>query len=134
MTNEEIKLLKNFIAWQSLPFVDNLFTHEDEIIKKFDKWLKLNIGSDNRMTNEEAISNINELKIDVKVHTVPHVADIINESLDMAIKALKQTDKVEESNFSTEQYKADLQGAYDCGYACGYNCGYADAMLSESED
>lgn len=55
MTNEEIKLLKNFIAWQSLPFVDNLFTHEDEIIKKFDEWLKLNIGSDDRMTNEEAL-------------------------------------------------------------------------------
>ena len=42
MTNEEIKLLKNFITWQSLPFVDNLFTHEDEIIKKFDEWLRLN--------------------------------------------------------------------------------------------
>lgn len=53
MTNEEIKLLKTFIAWQSLPFVDNLFTHEDEIIKKFDEWLKLNIGSDDRMTNEK---------------------------------------------------------------------------------
>lgn len=53
MTNEEIKLLKNFIAWQSLPFVDNLFTHEDEIIKKFDEWLKLNIGSDDKMTNEK---------------------------------------------------------------------------------
>lgn len=55
MTNEEIKLLKNFIVWQSLPFVDNLFTHEDEIIKKFDEWLKLNIGSDDKMTNEEAL-------------------------------------------------------------------------------
>ena len=36
---------------------------------------------------------------------------------DMAIKALEQTDKIEESNFSTEQYKADLRCAYDCGYA-----------------
>lgn len=41
MTNEEIELLKNFITWQSLPFVDNLFTHEDDIIKKFDEWLRL---------------------------------------------------------------------------------------------
>ena len=39
-------------------------------------------------------------------------------------KTLEHTDKIEESNFSTEQYKADLQGAYDCGY----NCGYADAL------
>ena len=53
------------------------------------------------------------------------------EALDMAIKALEQTDKIEESNFSTEQYKADLQGAYDCGYISGY----ADAMddIAESE-
>ena len=31
-----------------------------------------------------------------------------------------------------EQYKADLQGAYDCGY----NSGYAQAMvdIAESED
>jgi len=54
------------------------------------------------------------------------------EALNTAIKVLEQTDKIEESNFSTEQYKADLQGAYDCGY----NCGYTDAMndIAESED
>ena len=51
------------------------------------------------------------------------------EFLDMAIKALKQTDKIEESHFSSEQYKADLQGAYDCGY----NCGYAEAMNDIAE-
>lgn len=50
------------------------------------------------------------------------------EALDMAIKALKQTDKIEESNFSTEQYKADLQGSYDCGYNCGYEEGYCKAL------
>lgn len=33
------------------------------------------------------------------------------------ILPLKQTDKIEKSNFSTKQYKADLQSAYDCGYA-----------------
>lgn len=38
----------------------------------------------------------------------------------------------EESNFNSEQYKADLQNAYDCGY----NSGYADAMndIAESEE
>lgn len=41
MTNEEINLLKNFITWQSLPFTDNLFTHEGDIIKKFDEWLTI---------------------------------------------------------------------------------------------
>ncbi len=43
----------------------------------------------------------------------------------------QQIDKIENSNYSEEQYKADLQGAYDCGY----NCGYADAMndIAESE-
>lgn len=66
------------------------------------------------------------------------------EALGMAIKALEQKDKVEESNFSMEQYKADLQAdyeakqqeIYDCGYDCGYNCGYADAMndIAESEE
>ena len=56
----------------------------------------------------------------------------LEDALKMAIKALDQTDKIEESNFSTEQYKADLQGAYDCGY----NSGYAQAMMdiAESED
>lgn len=39
------------------------------------------------------------------------------DEIDKIMKALEQTDKIEESNFSTEQYKADLQAAYDCGYA-----------------
>lgn len=51
------------------------------------------------------------------------------EANELAIKALEQTDKIEESNFSTEQYKADLQDVYDCGY----NCGYADAMSDIAE-
>ena len=56
----------------------------------------------------------------------------LGQAIDMAIQALEQTNKIEESNFSTEQYEADLRGAYDCGY----NCGYADAMndIAESED
>lgn len=35
----------------------------------------------------------------------------------LAIEALEPTTKIEESNFSQEQYKADLQSAYDCGVA-----------------
>lgn len=37
--------------------------------------------------------------------------------LGKAIKALEQepTTKIEESNFSQEQYLADMQSAYDCG-------------------
>lgn len=46
-----------------------------------------------------------------------------------AIKALEETDKIDESDFSSEQYEADLQAAYDCGY----NCGYADAMNDIAE-
>ena len=40
------------------------------------------------------------------------------EALEMAIKALEQepTTKIEESNFSQDQYLADIQSAYDCGY------------------
>lgn len=41
----------------------------------------------------------------------------------------EQTDKIEESNFSEEQYMADLKGAYDCGYSAGY----ADAMIDAAE-
>ena len=62
--------------------------------------------------------------------------EILKEKLDeickLAIKALEQTDNIEESNFSTKQYKADIQVAYDCGY----NSGYAQAMMdiAESEE
>ena len=39
------------------------------------------------------------------------------EYFQQAIKALEQepTTKIEESNFSQEQYLADIQSAYDCG-------------------
>ena len=90
------------------------------------------------MTNEEAINSINAL-IDLfkMVDAQPHIKKedkfkpSTYEALKIAIKALKQTDKIEESNFSTKQYKADLQSAYDCGY----NSGYAQAMMDivESE-
>lgn len=103
MTNEEIKLLKNFITWQSLPFVDNLFTHEDEIIKKFDKWLKLNVDSNDRMTNEEAKNELFNLIED-------GVVNKSNIALKMGIKALEQQpckdmrDATEEERKSTKDY------------------------------
>lgn len=88
MTNEEIKLLKNFITWQSLPFVDNLFTHEDDIIKKFDEWLRLNVGSNDRITNEEAREIIKQFR-DRQGNSSEDV-----EAFDMAIKALGDIEKI----------------------------------------
>ena len=75
------------------------------------------------------IGVINDLERPMLMYQIEK--DVTREALENYIKMLEQTDKVEESNFSTEQYKADLQGAYDCGY----NSGYADAMndIAESE-
>lgn len=39
MTEREMTLLKDFITWQSLPFVDNVFSTTDETIKHFNEWL-----------------------------------------------------------------------------------------------
>lgn len=39
MTEREVTLLKDFITWQSLPFVDNVFSTRDETIKHFNEWL-----------------------------------------------------------------------------------------------
>ena len=65
-----------------------------------------------RMTREEILEGLYEIKNwkcngDAKTHEV--VAE--------AIKLLEQesTTKIEESNFSQEQYLADIQSAYDCG-------------------
>ena len=84
------------------------------------------------MTNEEAKKAEKELNALLNMCNPSPLTKELEDALKMAIKALDQTDKIEESNFSTEQYKADLQGAYDCGY----NCGYADAMndIAESEE
>ena len=83
------------------------------------------------MTNEEAQIIIGNIPIKPEVLDDCYDITEYQEAKAMAIKALEQTDKIEESNFSTEQYKADLQAAYDCGY----NCGYADARndIAESE-
>lgn len=39
MTEREVTLLRDFITWQSLPFVDNVFSTTDETIKHFNEWL-----------------------------------------------------------------------------------------------
>lgn len=81
------------------------------------------------MTSEDAREWLRSIK-DNYIHGGDDAFDNARrESLDMAIKALDQTDKIEESNFSTEQYKADLQSAYECGYQHGY----ADALNDECE-
>lgn len=77
------------------------------------------------MTNKEAITLVKDaFSIWESEYDTGNDWSEEHEACDMAIKALEQTDKIEDSNFSTEQYEADLRGAYDCGY----NCGYADAM------
>lgn len=60
------------------------------------------------MTREEALNILHNASV---YH--PDYLDALN----MAIKALEQepTTKIEESNFSQEQYLADIQSAYDCG-------------------
>lgn len=78
------------------------------------------------MTSEFAIKVLTELR--GYGDKFANIGSDRKEALDMAIKALKQTDKIEESNFSTEQYKADLQGSYDCGYNCGYADGFAECL------
>ena len=68
-----------------------------------------------RMTREEAR---HWLKIELKTwEDESKSKHPIKEALEKAIEALEQEPKtkIKESNFSQEQYKADLQCAYDCG-------------------
>lgn len=59
------------------------------------------------MTREEAYEFITQsIKTDVDM---AKIADAIN------ILEQEPTTKIEESNFSQEQYLADIQSAYDCG-------------------
>lgn len=79
------------------------------------------------MTNKEAAKILKLERDSWRENPKLKVAKCLCDAYDMAIKALEQTDKIEESNFSTEQYKADLQSAYECG--CQH--GYADALNDE---
>lgn len=79
------------------------------------------------MTKEEAAKVLKLERDSWRENPKLKVAQCLCDAYDMATKALEKTDKIEESNFSTEQYKADLQSAY----ACGYQHGYADAWNDE---
>lgn len=66
------------------------------------------------MTREEAIEILESQKNE-------HYKEELNEALDMAISALSEnkTQMIDKSNYDAEQYKTDLQSAYDCGYYKG---------------
>ena len=64
------------------------------------------------MTNEEDVIKWLEAHKNTVFRNNPTVIGY----LDMAISALKPTRMIDKSNFNPEQYKADLQSAYDCGY------------------
>jgi len=75
------------------------------------------------MTKEEILDGLYEIK-NWKCNGDSKMHEVVTE----AIKALEQepttkndlgvetTTMIDKSNFSQEQYKADLQSAYDCGY------------------
>ena len=70
------------------------------------------------MTSEEAREWLRSIK-DNYIHGGDEAFDNArNEALDMAIKAL-------------EQYKADLQSAYECGYQHGYADALNEGVLSQ---
>ncbi len=75
------------------------------------------------MTKEDAIKIFNTLLL---LGRCDCQKKEIEECLKMAIKALEQesceTHMIDKSNFSQEQYKADLQSAYDCGRASVKPC------------
>lgn len=70
------------------------------------------------MTNkEETLDWLYRLKSEIFVFMPKDWLIPFADALDVAIKALEQepTTKIEESNFSQEQYLSDIQSAYDCG-------------------
>jgi hypothetical protein len=83
------------------------------------------------MTREDAIKILNTVLFFGKCDCPK---EEIEECLKMAIKALEQepTTKIEESNFSQEQYMADLQSAYDCGYEQAKN-DFAVDLISRAD-
>ena len=69
------------------------------------------------MNKEETLDWLYRLRSEIYVYMPKEWLIPMNNALDMAIKALEQEPKtkIEESNFSQEQYLADIQSAYDCG-------------------
>lgn len=84
------------------------------------------------MTNEEAAKVLKLERDSWRKNPKLKVDQRLYDALDVAIKSLEQTDKIEESNFSTEQYKADLQSAYECGYQHGYADAWNDECSSDN--
>ena len=83
---------------------------KEEAIKSFEE--------DNRTMLENKTAYINELKargMEFEDRMVSYIDESVERN-ELAISALKPTCKIDESNFSMEQYRADLQSAYDCGY------------------
>ena len=80
------------------------------------------------MTREEHIYQLKQYLQGKSISMCPASSLYWQEHWEEVIKALEQepttknnlgvekTDMIDKSNFSQEQYKADLQSAYDCGY------------------
>lgn len=68
------------------------------------------------MTREEACRRIDDIDYCLQ-NRAPDYSKYDHEAMMIAKKTLEQepTTKIEESNFSQEQYLADIQSAYDCG-------------------
>ena len=74
MTEREVTLLRDFITWQSLPFVDNVFSTRDETIKHFNEWLIQVSG--NQQPSEDCISRQQKIK---KARKGLYLDDVITE-------------------------------------------------------
>ena len=68
------------------------------------------------MTKEEAISRLKKGESFIEIYD-----PVWDEALKVAISALSEnkTQMVDKSNFDTDQYKADLQSAFESGYYKG---------------
>ena len=68
------------------------------------------------MTREEACRRIDDIDYCLQ-NRAPDYSKYDHEAMMIAKKTLEQEQivKIEESNFSQEQYLADIQSAYDCG-------------------
>jgi hypothetical protein len=85
------------------------------------------------MTIDETLDWLYRLRSNVGVYMPREWNMPMVKALDKAIKDLEQepceTQMIDKSNFSQEQYKADLQSAYDCGKASVKPC--EDAISRE---
>ena len=70
-----------------------------------------------KMSVTEDINGMKYIRVDARVDCGCSDEEIAKSFTDdvEAIKDQEPTTKIEESNFSQEQYLADIQSAYDCG-------------------